>query len=101
MSVKARATVFVLFVMATLAWIPHLLGQGSPAIAPPWQQMTAKKATHTHTRSTDTWQLRGGVRIVQEKSIISADEVDATLSADGTIDYDLRGNVHLTMNQTK
>ena len=79
-------------------------GQSAPAqgrstsIAAPWQQITAASITMT---SPTTWQLRGSVRIVQDAAIITADEVDARIARDGTLDYDLRGNVHLTMNRQR
>jgi hypothetical protein len=102
MSVKARAIVFVLLVAATLTWNLslnlHSQDQRPFAAAPPWQQFAAKSLSHTHTQSGEVWRLRGAARIVHGNSIITADEVDATLAPDGTIDYDLRGNVHLTMS---
>lgn len=67
---------------------------GSPATTP-WQQMSANNMVRT---SSTTWQLRGSVRIVQEAAIITADEVDARTASNGSMEYDLRGNVHLTMN---
>ena len=98
MSVKVRALVFVVLVGSALTWNLHLQGQ---RITTPWQQMSAKKSTHIHRQSAETWQLRGGVRIVQDKAIITADEVDAQVSADGAVDYELRGNVHLTTTVSK
>jgi lipopolysaccharide export system protein LptA len=79
-------------------------GQTGPAqgqissITAPWQQMSANSMTRT---GPTTWQLRGSVRIVQEAAIITADEVDARTARDGTMEYDLRGNVHLTLNSHK
>lgn len=66
-----------------------------PFIAPPWQQMTADSIARA---DTGIWRMRGSVRIVQETAIITADEVDARIAPDGTVDYDFRGSVHLTMN---
>jgi hypothetical protein len=65
-----------------------------PFIAPPWQQMTADSIARA---DTGIWRMRGSVRIVQETAIITADEVDARIAPDGTVDYDFRGSVHLTM----
>jgi hypothetical protein len=105
MGVKARAMVFVLLVGATLTWNLtlnlHSQGQRPFADAPPWQRIASKSVSHTHTQSAEIWRLRGSVRIVQDKSIITADEVDATIAPDGTVEYDLRGNVHLTMSVAK
>ena len=49
--------------------------------------------------SPSTVQLRGSVRIVQGTAIITADEADAQTGPDGTIEFDLRGNVHLATNK--
>jgi lipopolysaccharide export system protein LptA len=72
-------------------------GQGR-SITSPWQQMSANNIERT---SSTTWRLRGSVRIVQESAIITADEVDARTASNGSLEYDLRGNVHLTMNPRK
>jgi lipopolysaccharide export system protein LptA len=69
-------------------------GQRSSTTAP-WQQMSANSIART---GATTWQLRGSVRIVQEAAIITAEEVDARTGRDGVMEYDLRGNVHLTLN---
>jgi hypothetical protein len=68
---------------------------GRTSITAHWQQMAANSIART---GATTWQLRGSVRIVQEAVTITADEVDARTARNGTLDYDLRGNVHLTMN---
>jgi lipopolysaccharide export system protein LptA len=44
-------------------------------------------------------QLRGAVEITQGATTITADEADVQASADGTIEYDLRGNVHVTVRE--
>jgi hypothetical protein len=69
-------------------------GQRS-AITAPWQQMTADSIERV---DSTTWRLRGSVRLVQETAIITADEVDARTAPNGALEYDLRGNVHLTLN---
>ena len=74
---------------------PPAQGQRS-SITAPWQQMTANSIEQVD--STGTWRLRGSVRIVQEAAIITADEVDARTARNGALEYDLRGNVHLTLN---
>lgn len=80
-------------------------GQTAPAqssqtfLAAPWQQMSAHDIARTD--STGTWRLRGSVRIVKDTAIITADEVDARIAPDGTVEFDLRGSVHLTMNPHK
>lgn len=68
-------------------------GQGR-SITPAWQMY----ANNIERTSSTTWRLRGAVRIVQEAAIITADEVDARTASNGSVEYDLRGNVHLTMN---
>jgi hypothetical protein len=73
--------------------------QGVPqSIAAPWQRMTANSIERTGSTSR---RLRGSVRIVQDTAIITADEVDAQTLSNGTIEYDLRGTVHLTLNRRK
>lgn len=98
MSVKTRAIVFVLLVGSALTWNIHLQGQRSSPLAPLWQQMTAQSITVSPTQAL---QLRGSVRIVQDTAVITADEVDARVAPEGTVEYDLRGNVHLTTRLRK
>ena len=73
-------------------------GAGAPITAP-WQQMTAHRIERAD--STGTWRLRGSVRIVQGPAVITADEVDARIAPNGALEFDLRGNVHVTMNPDK
>ena len=72
--------------------------QGAQSITAPWQRMTANSIERT---GSTTWRLHGSVRIVQDSAIITADDVDAQTLSNGTIEYDLYGNVHLTMNRRK
>jgi hypothetical protein len=73
--------------------------QGVPqSITAPWQRMTANSIERT---GSTTWRLHGFVRIVQDTAIITADDVDAQTLSNGTIEYDLHGTVHLTMNRRK
>jgi lipopolysaccharide assembly outer membrane protein LptD (OstA) len=73
-------------------------GQGQfYRITAPGQQITADSIVRT---GATTWHFRGAVRIVQDATIIGADEVDAQ-TTNGAIEYDLRGNVHLTINTRK
>jgi lipopolysaccharide export system protein LptA len=69
-------------------------GQGT-SVTPPLPQMSANSITQ---KSSTTWQLRGSVRIVQDAAVITADEVDARTGSNGSLEFDLRGNVHLTLN---
>ncbi len=68
------------------------------SITAPGQRMTADNIERT---GSTMWRLRGSVRIVQDSAIITADDVDAQTLSNGTIEYDLYGNVHLTMNRRK
>jgi hypothetical protein len=68
---------------------------GGTSISPPWQQMTAHRIERA---DSGTWMLRGSVRIVQGTAVITADEVDGRIAPNGALEYDLRGNVHVTMN---
>jgi hypothetical protein len=68
------------------------------SITAPGQRMTADSIERT---GSTIWRLRGSVRIVQDTAIITADEVDAQILSNGNIEYDLHGNVHLTMNRRK
>ena len=93
---KTRLIILCIPAFALLFSGPMSLARGQGrSITPAWGQMSANDVTRT---SSTTWQLRGSVRIVQEAAIITADEVDAWTASNGSIEYDLRGNVHLTMN---
>jgi lipopolysaccharide export system protein LptA len=69
------------------------------SVTAPWQQLTARSIERTP--STGIWRLRGSVQIEQDTAVITADEVDARIAPDGTLEYDLRGNVHLTIRPHK
>ena len=92
---------FLLFLgsagLAVLANGQTSTAQGAPITAP-WQRMTANSIERT---GSTTWRLLGSVRIVQDTAIITADEVDAQTLSNGTIEYDLHGTVHLTLNRRK
>ena len=68
---------------------------GMPYPLPTGQQISAQRIERTGSTS---WRLRGAARIIQGPTIITADEVDAQTTSNGLTDFELRGNVHLTVN---
>jgi len=61
------------------------------------RQMMANTIERT---SPTTVQLRGRVEITQGTTRMTADEADMRTGANGAIEYDLRGNVHITIRDS-
>jgi lipopolysaccharide export system protein LptA len=53
-------------------------------------------ADHIRATSATTVQYRGNVQLKSGNVTVTADEADSTVQANGTIDFALRGNVHLS-----
>ena len=53
-------------------------------------------ADHVQLTSASTVQYRGHVQLKSGNVTVTADEADSTVQPNGTIDFALRGNVHLS-----
>ena len=62
------------------------------------QTASAARIDANSVRKTgpSTFQFRGAARITSGTTVITADEVDAQTASDGSMAFDLRGNVHMT-----
>jgi lipopolysaccharide assembly outer membrane protein LptD (OstA) len=70
----------------------------NPVIPTAVQSKTASTRRVERTGQIDTVTFRGSVRMVLDNVTITADEVDARMILNGAAEYDLRGNVHVTIN---
>jgi hypothetical protein len=57
-----------------------------------------RRITANSIERTDHLTFRGSVQMVLDNVTITADEVDARTTPNGAAEYDLRGNVHVTIN---
>jgi hypothetical protein len=62
------------------------------------QRISAHSRSVERTGQIDTVKFRGSVLMVFDNMTITADEADARMTPNGPAEYDLRGNVHVTMN---
>ena len=58
-------------------------------------------ADHVERISPTSVEFRGHVRLSNGSTVITADEADLTIKADGGHEYDLRGDVHLSVPPRK